>query len=50
MILTGKIHLKSHGDINGALNEFIKIFTNMLNKDHLKKKLPKLKLNLTYHG
>ena len=39
-----KDSLEIHGDVNGAYNEFIKIFTNMLNKfTPLKKKNTKAK-------
>ena len=41
-----------HGDVNSAYNKFINFFTNMLNKftPLKKKKIPKLKLKLIYHG
>ena len=48
-----KDSLEIHGDVNSAYNEFTKIFTNsnMLNSlHHLGRKIPKLKLNLIYHG
>ena len=48
-----KDSLEIHRDVNSAYNESTKIFTNLLNKftvHHLRRTIPKQKLNLIYRG